>query len=271
MRRVREGMPAQSYQNRHGKRPNQLRPVRYMRIVRGRMQTSRNFPEARHLAQLKLNNISLCSQPRFPVCRAWQAPPQSMARKTGERGKRAVCRTTARRRQDRQDQLLRMPCEMRRSHARWTKTARSSGVKGNPEDPRSQGRMCGKGPRRAEDTLRSRSASAWSAAAQSRDAARRRAVGSHHLGRGAFEWLAATHRRNLTDKYGAEAVAYGQGTGRGTNQWTEPIVERRRRCEPFSLSPGNICLGTHDGTVHSAIRHVPHIRWRATSTIPTAS
>ena len=36
--------------------------------------------------------------------------------------------------------------------------------------------------------------------------------------------MALQHIEEICDKYGAEAVAYGQGTGRGTNQWTSRYV-----------------------------------------------
>ena len=109
-------------------------------------------------------------------------------------------------------------------------------VKGNPEDPRSEGRMCGKGLSATKilydpDRLR------WPL----------RRTGERGEGKWeriswdeALSWL--TERvQALTDEYGAETIAYGQGTGRGTNQWTGRAGNAGGRVH-HSLSPGNICL-----------------------------
>ena len=112
------------------------------------------------------------------------------------------------------------------------------GVKGNPEDPRSEGRMCSKGlaaPRILYDPERLRYPL-------------RRKEGTPRGGGQweriswdeAIEWL-AERVEEICDKYGAEAVAYGQGTGRGTNQWTSRSSNAGGAVN-HSLSPGNICL-----------------------------
>lgn len=109
-------------------------------------------------------------------------------------------------------------------------------VKGNPEDPRSEGRMCGKGlsatkilydPERLRWPLRrkgERGAGEWERITWDE----------------ALSWL--TERvQALEAEYGAETIAYGQGTGRGTNQWTGRAGNAGGRVH-HSLSPGNICL-----------------------------
>lgn len=109
-------------------------------------------------------------------------------------------------------------------------------VKGNPEDPRSEGRMCGKGlsatkilydPERLRWPLRrkgERGAGEWERITWDE----------------ALSWL--TERvQTLEAEYGAETIAYGQGTGRGTNQWTGRAGNAGGRVH-HSLSPGNICL-----------------------------
>lgn len=110
------------------------------------------------------------------------------------------------------------------------------GVKGNPDDPRSEGRMCGKGlsapkilydPDRLRYPLRrlgARGAGEWEQITWDE----------------AIEWL-AQRVEALTAEYGAETIAYGQGTGRGTNQWTGRAGNAGGRVH-HSLSPGNICL-----------------------------
>ena len=110
------------------------------------------------------------------------------------------------------------------------------GVKGNPDDPRSEGRMCGKGlsapkilydPDRLRYPLRrlgARGAGEWEQITWDE----------------AIEWL-AQRVEELTAEYGAETIAYGQGTGRGTNQWTGRAGNAGGRVH-HSLSPGNICL-----------------------------
>ena len=110
------------------------------------------------------------------------------------------------------------------------------GVKGNPDDPRSEGRMCGKGlsapkilydPDRLRYPLRrlgERGAGNWEQISWDE----------------AIEWLAGRVEA-LTAECGAETIAYGQGTGRGTNQWTGRAGNAGGRVH-HSLSPGNICL-----------------------------
>ena len=109
-------------------------------------------------------------------------------------------------------------------------------VKGNPEDPRSEGRMCGKGlsatkilydPERLRWPLRrkgERGAGQWERITWDE----------------ALDWL-QERVEALTAEYGAETIAYGQGTGRGTNQWTGRAGNAGGRVH-HSLSPGNICL-----------------------------
>ena len=118
------------------------------------------------------------------------------------------------------------------------KNGKLVGVKGNPEDPRSQGRMCAKGlaaPKILYDPDRLRYP------------LRRKAGTPRGSGQWdritwdeAIEWL-AQRIEEICDKYGAEAVAYGQGTGRGTNQWTSRSSNAGGAVN-HSLSPGNICL-----------------------------
>jgi anaerobic selenocysteine-containing dehydrogenase len=100
-------------------------------------------------------------------------------------------------------------------------------VKGNPEDPRSQGRMCGKGlsatkilydPHRLRYPLRrigERGEGKWVQISWDE----------------AMDWL-VEKVKNITEEYGAEAIAYGQGTGRGTNQWNRPLRQCRRKGPP---------------------------------------
>lgn len=109
-------------------------------------------------------------------------------------------------------------------------------VKGNPEDPRSEGRMCAKGlsatkilydPERLRWPLRrkgERGAGDWERITWDE----------------ALDWL-EERVKALTEEYGAETIAYGQGTGRGTNQWTGRAGNAGGRVH-HSLSPGNICL-----------------------------
>lgn len=110
------------------------------------------------------------------------------------------------------------------------------GVKGNPEDPRSEGRLCGKGlsapkilydPDRLRYPLRrtgERGEGKWEQISWDE----------------AIEWI-AQKIEGISAEYGAEAIAYGQGTGRGTNQWTLRMGNAGGRAQ-HSLSPGNICL-----------------------------
>ena len=110
-------------------------------------------------------------------------------------------------------------------------------VKGNPEDPRNEGRMCSKGlsaPKILYDPDRLR--------------VPLRRVGERGSGQWeeiswdeALDWL-VDRIHELTDEYGAETIAYGQGTGRGTNQWTKRAGHAGGRVH-HSLAPGNICLG----------------------------
>ncbi|MBQ9932142.1 MAG: molybdopterin-dependent oxidoreductase [Firmicutes bacterium] len=109
-------------------------------------------------------------------------------------------------------------------------------VKGNPEDPRSQGRMCGKGlsatrilydPHRLRYPLRrvgERGEGKWEQISWDE----------------AIEWLAQKIEK-ITEEHGAEAITYGQGTGRGTNQWTARSGNAGGRVH-HSTAPGNICL-----------------------------
>ncbi len=109
-------------------------------------------------------------------------------------------------------------------------------VKGNPEDPRSQGRLCGKGlsatkilydPERLRWPLRrkgERGAGDWERITWDE----------------ALDWL-VDRIQTLTNEYGAETIAYGQGTGRGTNQWTARMGNTGGRVH-HSQAPGNICL-----------------------------
>ena len=88
-------------------------------------------------------------------------------------------------------------------------------VKGNPEDPRSEGRMCSKGLS-ATRILYS----------PIRNNYPLRRVGKK--GEGKWEritWDEAydtivNKLKEIEQEHGAEAIAYGQGTGRGYNQWT---------------------------------------------------
>lgn len=110
-------------------------------------------------------------------------------------------------------------------------------VQGNPDDPRNEGRMCGKGlsatrilydPERLRYPLRrvgERGSGQWEQITWDE----------------ALEWL-AEQIRSIENEYGAEAVAYGQGTGRGTNQWTSRSGNAGGKVH-HSLAPGNICLG----------------------------
>ncbi|WP_172135084.1 molybdopterin-dependent oxidoreductase [Adlercreutzia sp. ZJ473] len=109
-------------------------------------------------------------------------------------------------------------------------------VKGNPEDPRSEGRLCSKGlsakkilydPERLRWPLRrkgERGAGDWERITWDE----------------ALDWLEGRIRA-ITDEHGAEAIAFGQGTGRGTNQWTARMGNAGGRVH-HSLAPGNICL-----------------------------
>lgn len=109
-------------------------------------------------------------------------------------------------------------------------------VKGNPEDPRSQGRMCGKGlsaarilydPHRLRYPLRrvgERGEGKWEQISWDE----------------AMDWL-VEKVKDITARHGAEAIAFGQGTGRGTNQWTARSGNAGGRVH-HSLAPGNICL-----------------------------
>lgn len=109
-------------------------------------------------------------------------------------------------------------------------------VKGNPEDPRSQGRMCGKGlsatkilydPHRLRYPLRrlgERGEGKWEQISWEE----------------AIDWL-SEKIKSITDEFGAEAITYGQGTGRGTNQWTSRSGNAGGRVH-HSTAPGNICL-----------------------------
>lgn len=109
-------------------------------------------------------------------------------------------------------------------------------VKGNPEDPRSEGRMCAKGlsakkilydPDRLRYPLRrkgERGAGEWEQITWDE----------------ALDWLVG-RVQELSAEYGAECIAYGQGTGRGTNQWTARTGNAGGRVH-HSQAPGNICL-----------------------------
>ncbi|HZK42935.1 MAG TPA: molybdopterin-dependent oxidoreductase [Syntrophomonadaceae bacterium] len=109
-------------------------------------------------------------------------------------------------------------------------------VQGNPEDPRNEGRMCAKGLSAPEilydpDRLRypllrvgERGEGKWKRISWDE----------------AIKWL-ADKVKAITAEHGAKAIAYGQGTGRGTNQWTQ-LGGFMGGEVGHSLSPGNICL-----------------------------
>lgn len=111
------------------------------------------------------------------------------------------------------------------------------GVKGNPEDPRNEGRMCGKG---------------LSAKQILHDPHRLRYPLKRAGERGEGKWdrvtwdealdFVAEKIKKISAEYGAEAIAYGQGTGRGTNQWTGRSAYGGGRVH-HSLAPGHVCLG----------------------------
>lgn len=109
-------------------------------------------------------------------------------------------------------------------------------VKGNPEDPRNQGRMCGKGQ---------------SATRILYDPDRLRYPLLRVGERGEGKWkriswdeaikFLADKVKEITAEHGAQAIAYGQGTGRGTNQWTGRAGFMGGAVH-HNTAPGNICL-----------------------------
>lgn len=109
-------------------------------------------------------------------------------------------------------------------------------VKGNPEDPRSEGRMCSKG---------------LSATRILYDPERTRYPMKRVGERGSGKWeriswdealdTIEAKIRSYTEEYGPGAVAYGQGTGRGTNQWTYRMSNANGVVRHL-LAPGYLCL-----------------------------
>ncbi|MDO5042907.1 MAG: molybdopterin-dependent oxidoreductase [Slackia sp.] len=109
-------------------------------------------------------------------------------------------------------------------------------VKGNPEDPRSEGRLCSKG---------------LSAKAILYDPDRLRYPLKRVGKRGEGKWKRITWDealdtiestlKKIREESGAQAIAYGQGTGRGTNQWSIRMGMGGGAVH-HAINPGNICL-----------------------------
>ena len=170
-----------------------------------------------------------------------------------ERRKDGFADPVARRGQDRQDELLRMPRQVRRA-VRSGQGRHPHQREGQPGGPAQRRPHVRQGPFGDEDSLRSGTASL---AVAPQGGARRGGVGAHHLGRGA----------ELADRARAGAggrVRRGDHRLRAGHRPRHEPVDRPRRQRRGARAPqpvaGKHLPGAHDGAGVSAVRHVPHLR-----------